>query len=101
MKKCLSNPKLSDLKKTKKTICKILGIDDPTFVSLIDVRKGCIEVTYFIPMLVSQAVLSKPLTVEQCNAFRAASVLSLSCGHFKVTFQVYNYICSQIYLSIV
>ena len=87
----LSNPKLSDLKTTKKTICKILGINDPTSVSLIDVKRGCIEVRYFIPKLVSEAVFSKPLTREQCNAFRAASVLSLSCGHFKVTFQVIIY----------
>ena len=85
----LSDPKLSDLKKTKKTICKILSIDDPTSVSLIDVKKGCIEVTYFIPKLVSQAVFSKPLTREQRNALRAASVLSLSCGHFEEAFQVF------------
>lgn len=84
----LSDPKLSDVKKTKISVCKILSIDDPTSVALRDVKQGCVEAVCFIPKLISEAVFSKPLTREQCNAFRAVSVLSLSCGHFKENFEV-------------
>ena len=82
-----SDPKLSVIKEIKKKIYKILDADSAT-LEIKEVKEGCVEVTFFILEGVSTLVFSKPLTEKQCDAFRAASVLCLSCGSFQVVFTV-------------
>ena len=83
----MSDPRLSVIKEIKATICKILNVK-PEALVIKEIKRGCIEITYFILESVSKVFINKPLTKDQCDAFRAAAVLSLSCGHFQETFTV-------------
>ena len=83
----MSDPRLFVIKEIKKKICKILNAD-PATLEIKEVKEGCVEVTFFILESVSKLWFNKPLNKEQRDAFRAASVLSLSCGCFQEIFTV-------------
>ena len=82
----MSDPRLCEIKEIKSKVCKILKVDPATLV-IKEIKKGCVKVTYFILESVLE-LLKRPLTEEQREAFRAASILSLSCDHFQETFTV-------------
>ena len=81
------NPPWSDITDLEFRICKIFGIK-PSALLIIGVRQGCVEIIFSIPKHISQLIFSKPLTGEQQDHFREASVLRLSCGHIQLTFDV-------------
>lgn len=81
------NPPWSDITDLEFRICKILGIK-PSALLIIGIRQGCVEITFSIPKHISQLIFSKPMTREQQDHFREASVLRLSCGHIQFTFDV-------------
>lgn len=81
------NPPWSDITDLEYRICKILGIM-PSALLIIGVRQGCVEITFSIPKHISQLIFSEPLSRDQQDSFREASVLKISCGHVQLTFFV-------------
>ena len=81
------NPPWRDITHLEDRICQILGIM-PSVLLIIKIQEGCVEITFSIPKHISQLIFSKPLTKEQKDSFREASVLRLSCGHVSLTFYV-------------
>ena len=85
-----SDPKLQDISLVKRKMCKILNLDS-AIVDIQDIREGCVEITFFIfKGSVPQRLfnIAQPLSKEQCDAFRSASVISLLCGDYQEIFIV-------------
>ena len=75
MKLDLKDPTLREIKDLKSKICESLGIM-PSTLLISDIRQGCIEITFTIPMHISKHVFGKPVTGAQREALKAASVLT-------------------------
>ena len=73
------NPPWTAITDLEFKICEILGIM-PSVLLIIGIQQGCVEITFSIPKHISQQIFRKPLTKEQEQQFRAASILRLSCG---------------------
>ncbi len=82
--------KLSKLCELKPPIAKILGVL-PSTLYLCGIEKGCVVVTYLIPVAVSDVIFSKgkEFTMEEKREFRDMSVKWLKCHdrtfHFEVS----------------
>ena len=87
MKLDLIDPTLKEIKDLKSKVCEILEIM-PSTLLIADIRQGCIEITFLIPVHVSKFVFGKPFTDVQREAFRAASVLKFTWRHVAETFAV-------------
>ena len=72
-----NDPTLKEIKELKSKICEILDIM-PSTLLIVDVKNGCVEVTFLIPVRIAQYVFGKPITDAQCEALIAASVLTLT-----------------------
>lgn len=74
----IGDPRLSVIKDLKMKICKVLSIE-PCILRIMEVKKGCIQVTFLIPIHVSEILLTESLTIAQRHSLEALSVLSLTC----------------------
>ena len=82
------NPRLCDIKQIKRKMCKILNLD-PATLEIKNIRRGCVKITFSIFEDVSKRLFNRQLSEKQCDTFRSASVLSLSCGDYqKVFFEI-------------
>ena len=81
------NPPWTAITDLEFKICEILGIM-PSVLLIIGIQEGCVEITFSIPKHISQQIFRKPLTKEQQQQFRAASILRLSCGHVHLIIEV-------------
>ena len=84
------NPRWTAITDLEFRICEILGIM-PSALLIIGIQEGCVEITFSIPKHISQQIFRKPLTKEQEQQFRAASILWLSCGDVHLIFEVSDY----------
>lgn len=80
-----NDPKLHNIKLVKRKMCKILNLD-PATLAIKNIGEGCVKITFSIFEGVSRRLFNKPLSEKQCDAFRSASVLSLSCGDYQEVF---------------
>ena len=81
------DPHWTEIEKWRSKICDILDIL-PSMLYIVEVKQGCLEVTFNIPKHIAKLIFNKPLTSEQCNKFKAALVLKLTCGKFHTSFVV-------------
>ena len=77
MKLDLNDPILREIKNLKSRICEILEIM-PSTLLISDIRQGCIEITFLIPVHISEYIFGKPITDAQREALKAASVLKFT-----------------------
>ena len=78
MKLNLSDPTLREIKELKSKICEILEIM-PSTLMIHDIKKGCIEVTFLMPVELATCIFDKPFTVAQREALKNVSVINLTC----------------------
>lgn len=84
----VEDPNWKEIKDFEYRMCQILGIK-PSALFIVGFREGCVEILFNIPRHISKQLFEvEALTRKQCDSFRSASVLSLSCGHFTEIFQV-------------
>ena len=77
MKLDLNDPTLKEIKELKSKICEILGIM-PSTLQISEIKPGCVEITFLIPVHISEYVFGKPITDTQHKALKAASVLTFT-----------------------
>ena len=77
MKLDLNDPTLKEIKELKSKICEILGIM-PSTLQISEIKPGCVEITFLIPVHISEYVFGKPITDTQRKALKAASVLTFT-----------------------
>ena len=75
--------KLAKVVELKKFVAKTLDLQ-PSTLHLIDIKEGCVVVTFTVPASVADAIFTsnKVLTMQQEDELRAASVLWLKCNDF-------------------
>ena len=73
----LNDPTLKEIKELKSKICEILGIM-PSTLLISEIRPGCVEITFLIPVHISEYVFGNPITDLQREALKAASVLKFT-----------------------
>lgn len=76
MKFNLSDPTLQKILDLKSKICEILGIN-PSSLRICDIKEGCIQITFLIPVQISEFVFCRPFSHEQQKALQEASVIKL------------------------
>ena len=81
------DPPWTEVKKLEFKICEILEIL-PSVLLIIGFVQGCVKVTFNIPRHIAELIFCKPLTHEQRERFKAASVLNITCGEFHAQFMV-------------
>ena len=86
----INDPRLSIIKDLKIKMCKVLKIE-PCVLQIMEVKEGCVQVTFLIPSHISKLLFIKSLTKVQYDHFKALSVLSLTCAHFQEVFLVREY----------
>ena len=79
---------LAKVSELKKFVAKILDLK-PSALSIIDIEKGCVIVTFHILPSIANAVFTSDLvfTPRQEDEFRAAEVLWLECNGYTFNFQ--------------
>ena len=77
MKLDLNDPTFKEIKDLKSRICEILEIM-PSTLLISEIRPGCVEITFLIPVPISEYVFAKPITDSQREALKAASVLKFT-----------------------
>ena len=77
MKLDLNDPTLKVIKDRKSVICEILEIM-PSTLLISEIKPGCVEITFLIPVHISKYVFGKPITDVQREALKAASVLKFT-----------------------
>ena len=82
-----STSELAKLVDLQTAIAEILGVRSAT-LQLLDVKDGCVVVTFLIPKPVAEVVFSKHATFsdEQLDMFRALSILWLECNNHVIDF---------------
>lgn len=83
----IEDPTWTEIKKLEFKICDILEIL-PSVLMIVGFTQGCLEVTFNIPKHITKLIFNKPLTSDQCDKFKAESVLKLTCGKFHTIFVV-------------
>lgn len=74
MKLDLNDPTLKEIKELKSKICEILDIM-PSTLLISEIKPGCVEVTFFVPVHISEHIFGKPINDAQREALKAALVL--------------------------
>ena len=77
MKLDLNNPTLKEIKELKSKICEILGIM-PSTLQISEIKQGCIEVVFLIPVHISEYVFRNPFSDAQREELKVASVLKIT-----------------------
>jgi hypothetical protein len=77
MKLDLSNPTLKEIKELKSKICEILDVM-PSTLLISEIKQGCIEIMFLIPVHISEYVFGKPINDAQREALKAVSVLKFT-----------------------
>ena len=77
MKLDISDPTLKQIKDLKSKICEVLEIM-PSTLQMSEIRPGCIEITFLIPVHISEYVFGKPITDVQREALKAVAVLNFT-----------------------
>jgi hypothetical protein len=72
-----SNPTLMEIRELKSKICEILGIM-PSTLTISEIKQGCVEVMFLIPVHISEFVFGKPINDAQREALKTASVLKFT-----------------------
>lgn len=83
----IEDPPWTEIKDLESKICDILDVK-PSVLLIVGFTQGCLEVTFNIPKHVGKLIFNKPPSREQCDKFKAASVLKLTCGKFHTSFVV-------------
>ena len=101
------NPKLEELSATSKKLCLKIDMDEttkitqikdlessiagilglgliPSDLKLIDVKEGCLILTFLIPAAIADNIFAKNITADQIEMFRLLSILWIKCGDIKV-----------------
>ena len=77
MKLDLNDPTLREVKELKSKICEILDIM-PSTLLILEIKQGCVEIMFLIPVHISEYVFGKPINDAQREALKAASVLKFT-----------------------
>lgn len=77
MKLDLNDPTLKEIKELKSKICEILDIM-PSTLLISEIRSGCVEITFLIPVHISEYVFGRPITDAQREILKAALVLKFT-----------------------
>ena len=77
----ISDPRLTIIKDLKIKICKVLSIE-PWSLQIMEVKEGCVLVTFLIPIQISKCLFSKSLTEAQREDLSNLSVLTLTCSNY-------------------
>lgn len=85
----VSTSELAKLKKLKTGVAQILGLK-PAAIQLLDIKEGCVVVTFLIPTGVAEIIFTKQMiiTKEQEREFKALSILRLECNGLAFDFSV-------------
>lgn len=76
---------ITKIKKLKSSIAAILGSElNPSKLILVDVKKGCLILTFLIPADVAEAIFAKKLSKDQIERLRSLSVLWLKYEDIEV-----------------
>ncbi len=73
----LNDPTLKQIKELKSKICEILRIM-PSTLLISEIRHGCVQITFLIPVHISEYVFGRPINDAQHEALKAASVLKFT-----------------------
>ena len=82
-----STSRLANVVDLKKAIAKILGLKRKAALRIIDIKKGCVQVTLLIPALLADLIFicDKKFTEEEVKKFQALSITRLQCIASKTT----------------
>ena len=82
--------KITKIKDLESSIAKIFKPTlRPSELQLIDVKKGCLILTFLIPATAADAIFGKEFNKNQIEMFRSLSVLWLQCKDIKVDCREY------------
>ena len=77
--------KMTQIKDLESSIAEILGPSiRPSELKLIDVKKGCLLLTFLIPAITADATFANKLTKDQIKRFHSLSVRWLKCEDIEV-----------------
>ncbi len=81
--------RLTRVVKIKKLIAEIMDLN-PSALELVDIKDGCVVVTFLIPASVADAIFTPDtvFTSQQEDKLRAASVLWLKCNEYTFDLEV-------------
>ena len=86
----ISDPRLAVIKDLKIKLCKILSIE-PWSLQIMEIKEGCVLITFLISVHVSKCLYSKSLTEAYCEDLKNLSVLTITYSNsdcFKKVFPV-------------
>lgn len=91
-----STSKLAKIVDLKSAVAKSLGLRSAT-LRLLDIKDGCVVVTFLIPTPVAEIIFSKDtcLTAQQQQEFQAMAVRQLECNDKTFDFTTKNTACDE------
>ena len=77
--------KITRIKDLESRVATILGEGlRPSDLILIDVKKGCLILTFLIPATAADAIFARKFTTDQIERFRSISILWLKCEEYEI-----------------
>ena len=77
--------KITRIKDLESRIATILGEGlRPSDLILIDVKEGCLILTFLIPATAADAIFARKFTTDQIERFRSISILWLKCEEYEI-----------------
>lgn len=77
----INDPRLAIIKDLKIKICKILSIE-PWSLQIMEIKEGCILLTFLVSFHISKHLFSKSLMKVQCEDLKDLSVLTIAYSNF-------------------
>ena len=77
--------KITQIKDLESSIAGILGLGlTPSDLKLIDVKEGCLILTFLIPAAIADNIFAKKISADQIKKFQLLSILWIKCGDIMV-----------------